>query len=192
MKLLERDQGVSWKKEFFSIPNLLSYFRILLIPVFVWVFFHEKSGEPGWRSLCVIVVSGLSDFADGVIARKCDMITEWGKIIDPFADKMTQLTVACCLAIKYPYMSVLFAVVLCKELVTFVTTLVKLKSGLRIDSAMWFGKAATAVFYALMMVVLGFGELLPESVNRTCILITAALMLFAFVRYMVVLLKLKK
>lgn len=192
MKLLERDSGVSWQKEFFSIPNILSYLRILMLPIFVWVFFHHTPGKPNWNALLVILLSGLTDCADGVIARKCNMITEWGKIIDPFADKLTQLTVACCLAIKFPHMFILFAVMFCKELVTFITTLVKLKDGLRIDSAMWFGKLATLVFYVLMVVVLGFGELLPPPVTQVCVLVTAALMLFAFVRYMIVLLKLKK
>lgn len=192
MKLLERDKGVSWQKEFFSIPNCLCYFRLLLLPVFVWVFFHDTPGKPNWAALLVIAVSGLSDCADGLIARRFHMVTEWGKIIDPVADKLTQLTVACCLTIRFPYMFILFAVMICKELVTGITTLVKLRKGLRIDSAMWFGKVATAVFDVLMVVVLGFGELLPPAVNFACVLVTTALLLFAFVRYMMVLLKLGK
>ncbi len=192
MKLLERDQGVCWQKEFFSIPNLLSYLRILLLPLFVWVYFAGDPGEANWWALSVMLLSGITDYADGVIARKCDMITEWGKIIDPFADKLTQLTVACCLGIQHPYMSVLFVIMFCKELVTFIYTLVKLKKGLRIDAAMWFGKLATFVFYALMVLVLGFGELLPAAVNHICVVITGALMLFAFVRYMIVLAKLRQ
>ena len=113
MKLLEKDKGVSWQKEFFSIPNCLCYFRLLLLPVFVWVFFHDTPGKPNWAALFVIAVSGLSDCADGIIARRFDMITEWGKIIDPVADKLTQLTVACCLTIRFPYMGILFAVMIC-------------------------------------------------------------------------------
>lgn len=192
MNLLERDAGTAWQKEFFSIPNCLSYFRVLLLPVFVWVFFHEIPGQPNWWALLVIAVSGLTDFADGQIARRCGMITEWGKIVDPIADKLTQLTVACCLAVKFPYVFILFAVMFLKELVTGITTLVKLKSGLRIDSAMWFGKVATAVFYLLMVLVLGFGELLPHTFIFACALIITACMLFAFVRYMMVLVKLQK
>ncbi len=193
MKILERDKHVPWQKEFFSIPNLLSYLRIAMLPFFVWLYFEGDQGEANWGALFVMLLSGVTDYADGVIARKCNMITEWGKIIDPFADKMTQLTVACCLAIVYPYMFFLFAIMFLKELVTFITTVVQWKvNGLRIDSAMWFGKLSTFVFYLLMVVVMGFGELLPPIVNQSCVAVTGALMLFAFVRYMMVLVRLKE
>ncbi len=191
-KLLEKDKGISWQKEFFSIPNCLCYLRVLMVPLFIWLYFDGDPHKPNWDALVVLAASGLTDCLDGLIARKYNMVTEWGKIIDPVADKLTQLSVACCLGIRMPPMLVLFAVVLVKEVVTGIVTLVKLKDGLRIDSAMWFGKVATAVFYVVMVVIIGFGSVLPETISMLLIWITIALMLFAFIRYLIVLLRLKK
>ena len=85
------------KKEIFSIPNILCYFRILLVPVFLWAYFDLQSDKGHLVAAGVLVLSSLSDFLDGFIARKCHMITELGKLIDPVADKLTQFVVACTL-----------------------------------------------------------------------------------------------
>ena len=85
------------KKEIFSIPNILCYFRILLVPVFLWAYFDLQSDEGHFVAAIILVLSSLSDFFDGFIARKCHMITELGKLIDPVADKLTQFVVACTL-----------------------------------------------------------------------------------------------
>ncbi|MCD7894757.1 MAG: CDP-alcohol phosphatidyltransferase family protein [Erysipelotrichaceae bacterium] len=82
------------KKEIFSIPNILSYFRIVLVPVFIYVYFHAESQQDHLLSAGILILSSLSDLFDGMIARRFDMITELGKLIDPIADKLTQLVVA--------------------------------------------------------------------------------------------------
>ena len=75
-------------KEFFNIPNCLCYFRIILIPVF-FVFYFQAEGQMDYIiSALILIVSGFTDFLDGYIARKYDMITDFGKLIDPIADKM--------------------------------------------------------------------------------------------------------
>ena len=93
-----------FKGEFFTLPNLLSYARIILIPFIVWTYCYLKMK---YLSAALVALSGLTDCADGYIARHWGLITDFGKIIDPIADKLTQITVVACLAYNYPLMLIL-------------------------------------------------------------------------------------
>ena len=89
------------KKDIFSIPNILSFIRILLIPIFVWLYVTAGTSGEYYLAAAVVVASGITDFLDGQIARRCNMITEFGKFLDPLADKLTQGTLFLCIAINY-------------------------------------------------------------------------------------------
>lgn len=99
-------------KEVFSIPNLMGYFRILLIPLFCYLYIAKEAYL--WASI-VVLVSSLTDLFDGLIARKFHMITQLGKALDPIADKLTHAALAICLAIRYPYMWWLIGLMIVKE-----------------------------------------------------------------------------
>ena len=86
-----------WNKNI-TIPNLLSVLRILLILPFVYFFMTGNVLLAG----LMLALSGLSDLFDGMIARKFNQVTDLGKMLDPVADKLTQGTVAICLAIWEP------------------------------------------------------------------------------------------
>ena len=75
-------------KEYFSIPNLMGYFRILLIPVYLFLYIRAETTEEYYMAAVVMLVSFLTDLFDGKIARRFDMVTEFGKILDPVADKV--------------------------------------------------------------------------------------------------------
>ena len=77
--------------QFFSIPNILSYVRLGMIPAIVWVYCGRKDYI---LASILMVISGITDIVDGWIARHYNLITDWGKIIDPIADKLTQIAVA--------------------------------------------------------------------------------------------------
>ena len=99
----------------FTIPNLLSLIRILLIPVFVTLFFQD---ETVWAAV-ILIVSGLTDTLDGYIARHFHMITNLGKVLDPIADKLTQAVVAFCLCVRIPAVIPLFILLVLKEGIMF-------------------------------------------------------------------------
>ena len=82
-----------------SIPNILSLVRILLIPFFLWAFLWKRSYL---LSSGLLIFSGLTDLCDGYIARRFNMVTELGKVLDPVADKLTQLAILFCLSLRYP------------------------------------------------------------------------------------------
>ncbi len=146
-------------KEVFSIPNLLSYIRILLIPVFVYLFFTaSNTGDYYWIGL-IILLSSMTDLLDGWIARKFNQITELGKVVDPIADKLTQAAIIICLLFRYPYMWILFALLVVKELFMGINGLLLLKRGKKLDGAKWFGKLSTAVFYVAMGIMITFPNL---------------------------------
>ena len=96
------------KKEIFSIPNILCYFRILLIPVFMISYINAKETRDYYFAAFIVLLSGLTDFADGFIARHFNMVTELGKAIDPVADKLSQAAIVISLMIRIEPMRWLF------------------------------------------------------------------------------------
>ena len=76
-------------KQLFSIPNLLCYFRIGMIPVFAYTYLQAETSADYLSSALILGIMEFTDFLDGFIARKYHMVTEAGKIIDPIADKVT-------------------------------------------------------------------------------------------------------
>ncbi|MGN1423502.1 MAG: CDP-alcohol phosphatidyltransferase family protein [Oscillospiraceae bacterium] len=153
-----------------KIPNLLSLLRIALIPVFVVVFLWEN-GEIRYSldigeeangyviAAAIVVLSGLTDAADGFIARRFNMITDLGKVLDPFADKLTQAAVVVCLFFRYKeiweLIAALLLLIVVKEIAMLVMGVVFLKKGQDLGGAKWFGKLATIVFYVLVIILLG-------------------------------------
>ena len=106
------NEAIQHKKERFSIPNLMGYFRLLLIPVFCYLYLAKEAYH--WAA-GVVLLSSLTDLFDGMIARKFNMITNLGKALDPIADKLTHGALALCLAFRYPQMWVLFGLMVLKE-----------------------------------------------------------------------------
>ncbi len=179
-----------------TIPNLLSVIRILLIPVFAVLFYRQ---EYGWAIL-TLVLSGLSDFFDGKIARKFNQISALGKMLDPVADKLTQVTLAVLLFMSFnkaqddtlKAFSWVFLVFIVKEVVMVVGGAVMLACGIRPGAAEIYGKVATFAFYAIMILVIAFGPevgvfrtvfTLPNILMMILVIISAILTLVAFASY---------
>ena len=80
----------NWKREYFSIPNLMGYLRIVLVPVYLWVYLTAQNSRDYYLAAGIMLVSFLTDLLDGQVARRFNMITEFGKVLDPVADKLTQ------------------------------------------------------------------------------------------------------
>ena len=165
-------------QELLMIPNILTYFRFLFIPVFVWQYLGQNYLLAG----LALALSALTDLFDGKIARKFNMITEIGILLDPVADKLTEGAVLLCLAIRYPLMWWLIGVYLVKEGFMTVAGAVMLRKKKKLGGAMWFGKVCTTVFYAITL-VLTFWPNLPDSTATILMAICGGMMLFTFIRY---------
>lgn len=130
------------KKEIFNIPNIMGYVRILLIPVFVVLYFNKLYS---W-SMVALAINILTDFFDGIVARKFNQITELGIFIDPLADKLTQAAVVVTLAFTYPLLWPVFVIEFIKEnTMLFGGGYIYKKRGHRLHGAKWYGKVGTAI-----------------------------------------------
>ncbi len=144
-------------RTFFTIPNILSIIRILMIPFIVWFYCVDKNLN---LAFVLFTVSAFTDVADGFIARRFNMITDAGKIIDPIADKLTQAAVifCLCLTINSIEMWILLGVLVVKEIAMLVMGLLSLKAVDEINGAKWFGKLSTVVIF----LVVGINSLFPN------------------------------
>ncbi len=170
------------KSEALSIPNILSYIRILLVPLFAVLYLTAQDNRDYLIAALILLLSGFTDLLDGYIARRYDMITSLGKLLDPAADKLTQATVAICLAIRIDGMALLLGVFIVKELIMAGASIFLITKGGKIDGSRWFGKLATAVFYAVMVLIIALPGI-SATARTVMITISAACMIFALVRY---------
>ncbi len=171
------------KKDFFSIPNILTYIRILLVPVFVIVYINAQGITGHVWSIIIVAVSALTDIIDGMIARKFNMITDWGKIIDPIADKSMQFAMLFCVVVRYHWVALLLVIYGIKEIVSLIFSSYLLSKGKHISGAMWCGKICTVILYGVMLALIAIPEIDPHVVT-ILIGFSAAFMLLAFVVYM--------
>lgn len=179
-----------------TVPNLLSLIRILLIPVFGVLFYQ---GHIGW-AVIILVLSGLTDFFDGKIARRFNQISELGKMLDPIADKLTQITIAVVIFLEFnksqnptmQWFKWVFLFFLFKELLMVIIGAIMLACGLRPVAAEIYGKVATFVFYAVMVLVIAFGPeigalrtlfVLPDWLMIGLVILAAVLTFIALLSY---------
>ena len=152
------------------IPNILSGFRIVLIPLFVWQMLEDNTVAAAG----ILVVSGLTDLFDGWLARRFGWVSALGKVLDPVADKLTQVTVCVMLAIKMPRFWYFFALLLAKELIMLLLGGRLLHKGVKLEGAKWFGKIVTTMFYVIMIALLFFPSIPVWTVILLLSLVTVA------------------
>lgn len=180
-----------------TIPNLLSVIRIILVPVFAYLFLNGHQ----IAAIITLIVSGSTDLFDGKIARRFNQVSELGKILDPVADKITQITIAVILFILFRdaesslinAFGWVFLVFLIKEAVMVVGGLVMLLFDIKPGAAEMPGKVATAAFYGIMTLIIAFAPeigviksiwTMPEVLVGILVVIAAILCLVAFLSYM--------
>lgn len=170
--------------DLFKLPNILCYLRILMVPLFLYIYFTAVHPGDYYLATFVVMVSGLTDFLDGQIARKCNMITDLGRIIDPVADKLMQLAMLAALTMKIDYMYLLVIYLVVKEVLTSVTGFFVMQIlHRRLNGAKWYGKVCTALLYVVMLILVAFPEL-GTTVQNTMLLVCAAGLTLSFVMYM--------
>lgn len=150
-------------REMFSVPNVLSVIRLILIPIFIHLYITAEDDRDYYIAALVILLSGLTDLFDGMIARRFNQITEIGKTLDPVADKLTQAAVAFCLTLRYDFMWILIVLFVIKELYMGINGLILLRRGKKLDGAQWFGKLSTFIFYVTMVFLVAFPGIQPET-----------------------------
>ncbi len=172
----------NWKKDILTIPNLLSLFRLLLIPVYVVIYLNAEDWSGHLIAAGVLAVSCLTDMIDGKIARHFNMISNVGKILDPLADKATQLTLILCLAVKYPILWSLVALFVVKEGFQVIAGFLTLRKGRMLTGALMTGKVCTTILFVSLILMV-----MVPSIEKTYIhlitLVNFIAMLVAFLDY---------
>ena len=171
-----------WKKDLFTIPNMLSLFRLLLIPVYVVIYLNAETAVDYYIAGGILAVSCLTDMIDGQIARHFNMISTIGKILDPLADKITQFTLIVCLAITYPVLIPLMVLFFIKEVFQLVAGFLTLRKGKMLSGALISGKICTAVLFVSLIVLVMFPQIPAEAVN-VIMAVDTILLMIAFLHY---------
>ena len=138
-----------------TIPNWLCFIRIALIPVFTALFVKEQY----IAAFITMIVAALTDVFDGKIARKFNMVSNLGKILDPIADKLSQIDIVIILLVKFwdgPLKYILFLFIF-KELLMVIGAGILMAKGMRPVAAEVWGKLATVVFYTFMITIIAIG-----------------------------------
>lgn len=163
----------------FTIPNILSFFRICLIPLIIWLYFvEEKSIWAGY----VLILSGVTDIVDGFIARQFHMISNLGKVLDPVADKLTQAAMLICLIIRFPLMIFPLLLMLAKEVYMGVSGLLVIQKTGIVLGAEWHGKAVTFLLYAMIIFHVFYAEI-TNAVSIMFITACTVMIAVSFILY---------
>ena len=171
-----------WKKEVFTIPNLLSLFRLALIPLYASLYLTAADDRDYLIAGGILAVSCLTDLIDGKIARKFHMISTLGKILDPLADKLTQFVLTLCLSMRYPVLIPVLALFVVKELFQLIVGIVTLRRGKILPGALMAGKVCTTVLFISLTALVLLPRMAPAAVSGIAV-IDGAFLAISFISY---------
>jgi len=161
-----------------TVPNILTIVRLALIPIFVVLYFQQRYP----LATVILVISGITDVVDGIIARKFSLVTRIGKAIDPIADKLTQAVVLVCLAFRFRLMLVPLILLVVKEIFNSILHIIVIRKTGEVFGAVWYGKVATVFLY----ITIGLHALwynIPEVLSAIVIFVCTGLILLSMVLY---------
>lgn len=175
----DKDKKNTAHNKIVTIPNLLSFFRLCLIPVFMWLYCVEENFL--WTGI-LLILSGITDTIDGFVARHFNMISDLGKVLDPIADKLTQAAMLFCLLTRFPLMIIPLGLMVFKEFFMGVTGFLVIQQTGKVFSADWHGKVNTWLLYA-MMILHVFWYNIPDAVSKIMISVCVIMMMISLVLY---------
>lgn len=166
------------RRKILTVPNLLSLLRLGLIPVFVSCYIRGLYVE----TAVFLILSGLTDVADGWIARRFGAISDLGKVLDPAADKLTQAAMLLMLIGDHPQMQLPFILLMIKESIMSVMGLLVIRSTGAVPSAVWHGKLTTMLLFLIMFMHVIWKDI-PAPASNTMIVLCMVMMLYSLAAY---------
>ena len=163
-----------------TTANKLTILRIILVPVFLGVLYAGFPGSNIW-ALIIFIVASLTDLLDGYIARHYNQITNFGKFMDPLADKILVMSAMCWFVEAHQMPGWALAIVLLREFAVSGMRLVAVEQG-KVIAAAWSGKvktASTMVCLCLMMLNI------PEWLNTLCVIVIVATTVYSGIEYFI-------
>ena len=178
---MKKDNSEKYKRKIITIPNILSLFRLCLIPVIMWLYIEKQDY---FGTLLILILSGVTDIVDGIIARKFNMISDFGKVFDPIADKLTQMAMLFCLISRFNYMLYPLVLLIFKEVCSGITCLISIKRTHTIKGSVWHGKLTTVFLYVMMAIHLIWFNI-PRTVSLIMVGVCIGFMMMSFILYTV-------
>lgn len=165
-----------------NIPNILTVIRFLLIPVFAHYLYIENFAV----AVFIFVLAGITDIMDGFIARKFHLITNWGKLADPLADKLIQITALILLSIQHRIPIMILVIVAAKEIFMVIGSILVYRKNNKVVSANWYGKMATVILFLAIVLTL-----FKWQYSNVAVVTAVIATLFAFFMYSMTFTKIK-
>lgn len=162
-----------------TIPNILTFIRLLLVPFFVWQYVVKKDIS---MTTLLLVLSGITDVADGFIARRFNMSSDFGKMLDPIADKLTQFAMLGCLLTRFKYMIIPFILIFFKEIISFILSYFVVKKTNTVKGADWHGKVTTVLLYFTIILHVVWADI-PQTTSILLVTLCVCMMLISFTLY---------
>ncbi len=143
-----------------NLPNLLSLLRLSFVPIFPLVFFFGGQYANLWAA-AVYALASFTDILDGYFARKLNMITKLGRLLDPVADKLMGAVVIFCIAVKTPLLWWAVGLFCLKEGLMGIGALIQYKKIADVPPSEFVGKFSAAFFFGVCLLILVFPGLPP-------------------------------
>ena len=168
------------REQIFTIPNFMSFFRVVLLPFIIWTYWKGSYDV----AVGLLILSAVTDALDGVIARKFNMVSDLGKMLDPLCDKLTQASLMICLAFRYRYIWIVFALLAAKDLTMSFLGAAAIRHRGAVHSAQWYGKVCTVVLETVMAALILFPQI-PEKIVMLLLGLCCAAILLSLVMYVI-------
>ena len=152
----------------------------VLLPFIVWTYWKGSYDV----AVGLLILSAITDALDGVIARKFNMVSDLGKMLDPLSDKLTHAALLVCLASRYRYIWIVFAFLAVKEFTMFFLGAAAIRHRGAVHSAQWYGKVCTVILETVMAALILFPQI-PERLVILLLCLCCAAMLFSLVMYVI-------
>lgn len=167
-----------------NLPNKLTTFRVILIPFFVFFLLTDLVGAWGkWIALSIFIVASLTDFLDGYLARKYNLVTNFGKFMDPLADKLLVCSAMICLIEKGAIPSWIVTIIITREFIISGFRLIASDNGVVIAASYW-GKFKTV--FQMVMICLMIADISQIAIVTTIVMyIALALTIISLVDYLI-------
>ena len=162
-------------RKILTIPNLLSLLRLIMIPQLMWLYLGKQDYV---QTVILLALSGATDVLDGIIARKFNMISDFGKAFDPVADKLTQMAMLYCVGTTFPEIRFLLILLVVKEVLSGIMSLVSIRKTGQVQGAQWHGKVVTVLLYTLIA-----DRIVPGLLSQVLLIVSAGMMLLSMALY---------
>ncbi len=173
------------REQLFTIPNFMSLFRLVLVPFIIWVYYRGAYDAAAG----LVLLSAVTDILDGIIARRFNMVSDLGKMLDPLCDKLTHAALLICLLMRYHYIWFVFGLLAVKEITMLILGGMAVKRRGEVHSAKWYGKLCTVILEGSTIFLMLFPSV-PGWVAQALACLCCAAMILSLAMYTVFFLRL--